>query len=169
MISDSPYQVEGQVMAARAGIIFGVISAMIMLLLIAIMQPLAGFSPIDILTHIGGIIVPVSTSPDKLSLQVGVGFLMHLLLGALLGLLYAVCQQRIPSRGLFGVGIFYGFVIWVVDRLFITPFFNETVRTMLRSWSWLSACLLFGLCMAFASVWMLSRRRVGDAAVMPKD
>jgi hypothetical protein len=169
MISDSPYQVGGQVLVVRAGIIFGVISTMIMLLLLAIIQPLSGFGLVDFLTHIGDIFVPISTFPNKLSLQVEVGFLIHLLLGALLGLLYAVCQQRIPSRGLLAVGIYYGFIIWVVDRFFITPFFNEYLRTILGSWSWLSACVLFGLSMAFASILMINRSRNGYATTMLKD
>jgi hypothetical protein len=168
MISDSPYQVDGQVMTARAGVFFGVLAAFIMLLLLGILQPLSGLNPISILVRIGGTIVPSWSFSDASSLLAGVGLLVHLLLGALLGLLYAICQQRIPNRGLIVVSIFYGFIIGVVDRLFFIPFLGDYMRTLLRSWSWFLACLLFGLCMSFAAIWMQSRRPTGGI-VTPKD
>jgi hypothetical protein len=84
-------------------------------------------------------------------------------------LLYAVCQQRIPVRGLIAVGIFYGFILWIVGSLIIGMLLSRELRVVLRSWTWLGACVLYGLGLAGAAVWAEATRSKGESVVVPKD
>ena len=98
-----------------------------------------------------------------------VGLVLHLSLGALFGILYAACQQDIPIRGLIAVGVFYGFVLWIAGRFLVGPFIGEALRMTVRSWPWLLACLLYGLCLTAAAVWAKKRCLVRDGRAVPID
>jgi hypothetical protein len=168
MISDSPYHVDRSMLTPRAGMATGLIAAMVMIILIALLQPVSGLGWVETLMKIGRVFLPLSAYPieDRIVALIGLSF--HFFLGALLGLFYAVCQQRIPARGLIIVGVFYGFVIWVVGRLFISPLFGADLLKPFRSWPWLLACLFYGLCLAVGAIWS-EKRKAPLTPILPKD
>jgi hypothetical protein len=164
MISDSTYDFEETVLTPYTGLINGLIGAGLMLILVLALQPLTGFSLKTLLAQMGVLLWPGTTTEN---VQVALGVLLHGLLGAIFGLLHALCQQRAPARGLIGVGLFYGFFLWIVGGLMIGAFLNETLRGMVRSWPWFWACLCFGLYLAISALW-LERQRPSQA-IVPKD
>jgi len=165
VITDSSYQFEESALTPRLGLISGLAIAMFMLAFVFVLQPISGLSLRELLAQIGAVVPGALALEENLILLLG--GLVHGLLGALFGLLYALCQQRVPVRGLIGVGLFYGFLLWVVGGLLIGSFLAETLRAMVRSWPWLLACLLYGLCLAACAIWAEQHRPV--QAVVPKD
>jgi hypothetical protein len=161
MISDSPYDVGAPVLTPFRGIIAGIAAALAMLVLLALLQPVSGVSPEAWLALIGGIVMPGAEA--NLALQAGA--MLHLVIGAIFGLMYALCQMQIAPRNLVGVGIFYGFAIWVLGSLLLGWAFGEKLRGLLRSWPMLAAFLAYGLGLATAAVWNLSRRPARSVAV----
>ena len=129
-----------------------------MLGLLRILEPVSALQPFVALSQVG-------LGGDRLPFLTGLG--VHAFLGVLFGLLYAVSQQRIPNRGLIGVGIFYGLALWAAGGL-VSPVFGEPMKRVIRSWPWLLASLFYGLCLAVTAVWVQIRRpQVAAVAVQP--
>lgn len=164
MISDSTYDFEDTILSSRFGLVSGLIAAALMLGVVLALQPLTGFSLKALLAQIGTLIW-LDAAPENL--LVILGLLVHGLLGVIFGVLYALCQQRAPARGLIAVGLFYGFFLWVGGSLIIGVFLSENLRAMIRSWPWFWACLGFGLCLAASALWVERQRPA--AAIVPKD
>lgn len=165
MISDSPYDSEELVLKPSTGTVSGVVAGMLMLILIWALSPVSGLSVGTLLTHVGSM---MTSSSDKSSITVAVGLVVHLMTAGLLGLLYALCQRRIVIHGLVGVGLLFGFVMWVISTVIVGWLLDETARVVLRSWPWLLASLLFGLVLASVAVWQESRQP-REQLVAPRD
>jgi hypothetical protein len=169
MISDSPYNVGTRVLSPIAGLTTGFIATMVMLGLLAALQSVSGFRLTVALTDLARIFSPGLNSPTTNFTLILVGWGPLAIIGTLLGLLYAMCQQHIPVSGLFGVGLFYGFVLWVLSKLTIGLFFHQIAQSSVSGWLWLLAWLLYGLCLAVASVWFQLRPSAKSAQVVLKD
>jgi hypothetical protein len=167
MISDSPYQFKGLALTVRAGAVAGVAGALIMVGVLAVLQPVSGLPLSWVLGRIGRVILPASVLSGGNTTAQWVGLGLQVVLGAVLGVLYATSQQRIPAPGMMAVGIFYGFLLWVVGSVLVGFLFEKTLRAALRSWPWLLACLVYGMSLAGAAIWT-SRRRPSEG-VAPKD
>ena len=164
MVSDSPYHVSELVLTPPAGMLAGLTGSVLMMGTVAALQRVSNLELMHLLAQIGNVF-PITADPQGVAY---VGVAVVLLVGALLGLLYAASQRRVPTRGLIAVGIFYGFVIWVVGSLIVGTIFSETLRSTLRSWPWLAACLVYGLCLAAASI-VVVRRHPSSVILVPKD
>lgn len=82
---------------------------------------------------------------------VALGVIVHGLLGAGLGALYAMSQQRVPFGALLGVGIFYGIVLWVGGRILLAWVFSTGAAEVVRSRVWLAGSVSFGFMLALAA------------------
>lgn len=159
MIADSPYAAGELVLKPIAGVAAGVLGGLLMLVAVQALSLISGVSAGDVLSAFGSALAPGGQ-------VLLVGLVVHLVTAGLLGLLYAVSQQRIPARGLAGVGLLFGMVVWVFGGLFAGWLLGEGVREVVRSWSWLVACLGFGLALAAEAV-LAGRRQV--RAALPRD
>lgn len=93
---------------------------------------------------------------------------VYTLTGALLGMLYAVSQDRAPGGTLLAVGLFYGIVIWAGSRVITTWIFGSAFRTALHSYTWFLACALYGVLLGGYAAWV-QRRRPAAARVVQID
>lgn len=169
MISDSPYQLREPTLTPGAGILAGLLGGLAMFLVITVAGPLSGLELKRVLFLIGGLLSPKTAGhPADGSLWM-TGLIFHAALGSLCGLLYALCQLRAPTRGLIGVGVFYGFLLWITGNLVLVLFFGGAERGVFHSWAWLLACVVYGLCLALASVWRASRHRGEEKPAVPLD
>lgn len=166
MISDSPYASGELLLKPGHGIAAGAGGGLLMLLLMQLLSPVARYTPAELLARIGLVVAPPSASASALT---ATGLALHFAVAGLLGLLYALSQRRIPSRGLIGVGLLYGFVIWVVGSLIIGRFLDVSVSGALRAWPWLLANLLYGLVLAAVAVYQKSRRSRQGQPVAVRD
>lgn len=107
-----------------AGLVAGAIGALAMLAVVALAQGTSG----------------VETWLARFGLWV------HVIVGALLGALHSACQQRTAVRGLIAVGLFYGFLIWLVAGLILGWF--GVASPLSTWWPGLPANLTFGLVLA---------------------
>jgi hypothetical protein len=163
---DSEYDLKEFILIPAAGALAGVSGAILMLGLVFLLQPLFNISVTETLQRFGSMFFPGSGT-DGAEVQLWVGMALHLFVGIVLGLLYAISQQRIGPGYMIGVGFFYGVVIWVVSSLII-GIFSETIRTTTRSLPWFLSCLVYGLSLAAFAV-MADRQRPREAQIVPKD
>lgn len=166
MVSDSPYDTGELVLKPGIGAVAGIGGALLMLALLQVFYPVSGLSASSVLAQIGSVVASAGTAQSGL---VVIGLVVHLTTAGILGLLYALSQRRIPYRGLVGVGLLFGFVIWVISTLIIGWFFDESLRAVLRSWPWLLASLSYGLALASAAVWAESHRSPQERPVVLRD
>ena len=149
MIADLPYQSGELVLHPVAGLVGGIIGAGWMLVFITWTVPF---------THIAGFGISSSV------FIVGV----YIVLGGIFGLLYALSEQRGSRRELVFVGLFYGFLLWILCGVVASSFMSEVVRSALRSMPFLFACLIYGLWLSLLAVWSEHVRPV-MANSTPKD
>lgn len=168
MVSDSPYKVNDLALSPLMGIITGLLAALLMLGVVALMQPYSGLSVEGVLRQFGTLVLPKRFEQVEPMTLVWIGLGVHLLLRAILSLLYSVSQQRIPTRGLVAVGTFYGFILWVGGSVIVGTLLGEMWRSASRSWTWLLANLVFGLCLATSAIIAASLRPATTVAV-PRD
>ncbi len=145
MVSDSPYQLEDFGLPAGAGAAAGALASLVMLVTLLLLHIISAPSVFWLLSQWGSIVLPATAATSR-TVIVTAGLAIHVLVGTLLGFVYATSQQqRIPVRGLVAVGIWYGLLIWLVGGLLAGGLLAEEARRALRTWPWLVACLTFGL------------------------
>lgn len=167
MITDSPYQVEKETLTPAEGIIAGLVAGAMMAAFVFIIQSISGILLRDLFLNLGAFVLVQIEASEKVLLSLGIT--VHFLFAGLLGLLYAACQQRIPVSGLIIVGIFYGFFIWILEGIFVSHLFPETLRQLVRSWPWLIACLLYGSSLAVYTIISMIRHPTKAELEFPKD
>jgi hypothetical protein len=169
MIADSPYAVEELALPPWVGAVAGVTGALVMLLPLAWLSaeiPPAVGSPVDRLLWVAG------NGPVRFHqalLGPGGGLLLHLGIGGTLGLLYAASQRRAPVRGLAAVGIFFGFLLWVVSGPILGGLLGEQMAGDFRSLAWAAACITFGVFLSVITMTAQKRRAARAVSVVPKD
>ena len=138
-----------------------------MLLAVSLLRPVSGLSAVDLLVRIGHTVAPRVMTGQSGSMVLA-GGVVYAVVAALLGVLYAVSQDRGPARVLFAVGVFYGLVIWIGGRIITSWLFGAAFRATLHSYAWLVACLLYGAVLAGCAAWV-DRRRPREVRVVPID
>lgn len=146
----------------------GIVASSLMLLAMLLLQPRSGLSVSDLLIRIAQTILPHGME-WRPSSMVMAGGAIYGLVGVLLGLLYAVSQERAPARALVAVGVFYGFVIWVGSRVITAWLFGSVFHAALHSYAWFLACLLYGVLLAGCAAWVDHRRPPESAREVPVD
>jgi hypothetical protein len=167
VIADSPYRTSEPLLTPREGALVGAVASLSMLPALSLLHPLAGPSGTDLLVRIGQAILRQGDAAGSGSTLVAAGG-VHALIGALLGILYAVSQDRAPARTLIAVGLFYGVVVWAGSRVITAWVFGPVFRTALHAYTWLLACALYGVLLGGYAAFV-ERRRPRDARVVPVD
>ena len=73
-----------------------------------------------------------------------IGLVIQLLVGSLLGVLYASAQARIDSPSLLIIAIWYGFIVWFTATFLILSWLKPSLREVMRSWPMLVSHLTYG-------------------------
>lgn len=161
MIADSEYRLHEMPLSAGWGALAGALASAAMLLLLVILAPMGGRSAADILSAAGALFSRASQT------QTILGALIHVITGALLGVLHAVSQHQTTLKGYLGTGIFYGAAIWIFGNL-LAGAALPAAGALLRHWSWLAATVLYGLVLGAGAAWV-DGRRPQDVLIVPKD
>jgi hypothetical protein len=66
--------------------------------------------------------------------------------------------MRAPNKGLIGVGISYGIVLWAFGSVFTHWFYQEALSGVIDTWAWLIASIVYGLFLSLVAVWSESHR-----------
>lgn len=168
MVTDSPYDINDLVLSPFAGIMAGLIASLIMLVVVMLFEPYSGVSLETILTQLGTLVLPKRFEQVAPTTLVMIGLGVHLLLRGLSGLLYSVCQQKVPTRGFVAVGIFYGFFIWITGSVILGFVFGAEWRATSRTWTWLFANIIFGFTLALTAI-IADKIRPTATVAVPKD
>jgi hypothetical protein len=162
MISDSPYQTGELLLRPLEGAVAGFAGSLVMLAAVSALNPGASGSASVWIEWLGRL-YPGAAQSRGLA-----GLAIHGLLGAVLGILYAASQQRIPRRPLLGIGAFYGLLLWIGGRIVLGWLFSTPVRDVVHSWVWLAGACVFGITLALSAAWA-DARRPAPAVSAPRD
>lgn len=159
MVTDSPYESGALILKPMEGILAGMVGSLAMIGVMFIWQSNSPGGFTETLSKLGGFIVPGAGVVE--------GVLVLLVGGGVFGILYALCEQRIPAKGLIGDGLFYGFFLWVLTGLILGAFLGEDARSIFRTWAFFVELLAFGLCLSLFSLAAKKFRSGGSA--LPRD
>lgn len=168
MVTDSPYDINDLALSPFAGLMVGLIASLIMLSVVMLFQPYSGISVENVLKPLATLVLPKRFEQVEPTTLVMIGLGVHLMLRGLIGLLYSVCQQRIPTRGFVAVGIFFGFIIWITGSVILGFVFGAEWRATSRTWTWLFANIIFGFTLALTAI-IAAKIRPVEMVVVPKD
>jgi hypothetical protein len=143
VVFDSAYDAGELIGRPGAGAVAGAAAAVLMLALLA---GLHGQDSVRAWVDDAGKVLLPASLRNATSLAI-VGSVVHLAVGGLIGALYAACQQRTSTSGVFVVGAFYGFMVWLVGYLVLVRLFHIGPR-LLPTWSGLLVMLAYGLVLA---------------------
>ncbi|MGH2404661.1 MAG: DUF6789 family protein [bacterium] len=164
MISDSPYQAGDLLLRPLEGATAGFAGSFLMLAVVSAFesgpQGMAG-AWLQWMARV----TPFGVGGDH---PVIGGLILHGLVGACLGVLYASSQQRIPWRALIGIGAFYGLLLWIGGRILLGWLFSTPVHAVVHSWVWLAGACAYGMTLALFAGWAGARRSPSAVAV-PRD
>lgn len=163
MIADSQYATDPLVLSPTRGALAGAVGTLVMQSVFFLGGAWGELTLLENAARLGAAFGFVDATQQMVA-----GFFTQTLLGILLGILYALCQQHIPTRGLIVVGMFYGFVLWIVGGLLASWLFGENLRALLRTPLWFIALLSFGLTLALSAAWS-QQRASGQRVAAPKD
>ncbi|MBI3926600.1 MAG: hypothetical protein HY319_13750 [Armatimonadetes bacterium] len=160
MITDSGYKTSDLVLPWWAGFLSGLALSLPMLQVTASLES----TPLDALVGRISVSMGLGTYQEP---RIALGWAVFLAIGAVLGLLYAASQVRIPSGGLLAVGLFYGFFLWVLGAV-LSGVLGLPLKSMIHTWAWFAGSLTFGAGLALASI-LADRTRPRQSLVVPKD
>ncbi|MGQ0551254.1 MAG: DUF6789 family protein [Armatimonadota bacterium] len=163
MVSDSPYQIGELLLRPLEGAVVGLVGSFVMLAAVSALGPgPQGMAAawLGWMARIAGI---GAGGPSIVT-----GLVLHGLVGAGLGVLYASSQQRLPWRPLVGIGAFYGLLLWIGGRILLGWLFSTPVHSVVHSWAWLAGACAYGMTLALFAGWAGARRPVSVVAV-PRD
>jgi len=144
MAHSTPFM--GTKLQSRAGIVAGLVAGIGMIVVWALFAQLFGGGARSLVNTIASTILGDQAFAGAMQwVSLLVGLLIHLLISALLGLLYAVSLDRLDARDTLVVSIFYGFTIWVVSSFIVGSWFNELILSYSRTWWGFLAYFTFGL------------------------
>jgi hypothetical protein len=165
MVVDSPYRSTELVLAPWVGVLLGALGVLPILVAFRGLALVGGVSDVALLEGVGALLI---RAPGSVPVAVRVaGFTLLAAIGGVGGLLYAASQARAPLRGLVVVGLFYGFLLWMVSRVLLGGLLPASIRHLVHSGSWAAACVSYGLWLAAAAA--LSQRLRPWKAPVVKD
>ena len=81
-----------------------------------------------------------------------VGIAAMLILGGLLGALYATAQEPVDSPSVMIIAVYYGFFIWFIATFVVILFLNPLVQQIWRQWFIFAGHLAYGAVLGIAAV-----------------
>jgi hypothetical protein len=161
MIADAPYATEELVLTPATGAAAGCLAALVMLALVGVLWPVG-----PTLGTLARAALPDAwIQPGVAGELLGLG--VHVVVGTLLGLLYATSQRAAPPAAMIITGVVFGVMLWVGARVVSGLAFGG-MRPLIHSWGWFLSCIVFGLCLAVAAVFR-QRFRPGRTPIVLKD
>ena len=144
MAHNTPFM--GNKLQPRDGIIAGLVAGIGMIVVWALFAQIFGDGARSLVNTIASTILgDQAFAGDMQMLSLFLGLLIHFLISALLGLLYAVSLDRLDARDTLVVSMFYSFTIWVVSSFIVGGWFNDLILSYSRTWWGFLAFLSFGL------------------------
>ena len=156
------YTGQRAVLTLRQGLAAGVVAAACMALVASLGSALAGDGLWTPLNAVGSFFRPAAPIPAGFAGSLTwLGAAVSLLMGGLLGALYASAQERIDTPSLLVVAIYFGLVTWIVATFAILSWAKPPVHEVMRTWPVLLGNLVYGLVLGLFAA---SRNRLAPAA-----
>ena len=141
------------VLSPLSGLLAGIVGSVLISCGIVLLKLIAN------ITVIGPLTLKTENSIVNLLIYSGVD--------GILGVLYALSAQNGPKHAMIAVGLYYGFFLWILWNIIAGVLLDSAARSMLHSWSFLLASLVFGLWLAVVALFSAKYKPYSRYA--PKD
>lgn len=168
MLTDSEYDFNDLTLSPLTGLISAIVGAFLMLSIVLLLQNFSGISLESVLNQYATLILPKRFEQLEPTTLMTIGLIVHLVIRGLIGVLYSLSLQKVPTKGYIAIGIFFGFFIWILGSVIPSWFLGEQWRIVSRSWTWLLANIVFGMTLAITAI-IVDKLSPVEAVVVPKD
>lgn len=143
-----------EVLTARQVLAAGTVAGLALALVAGALSAAAGnglWTPVNAAGSFFLGVQPIPPGPaGLLSL---VGLLVMLLVGGLLGALYATAQETLDNPSLLVIAIYYGGVTWITATFLLLSWLNPAVQAVWRSGALLAGHLVYGALLGLVAIW----------------
>lgn len=147
-----------EILTIRQGFFIGVVGAIGMALVAMVGSTITGQGLWTPINAVGCFFTKTRPIPADFAGGVSLlGMFVQLLMGGLLGMLYASAQERIDAPSLLIIAVYYGFITWFVASFFVLRWLDPAVAGVWRTWPVILSQLTYGAILGLFAVWR-SRR-----------
>lgn len=137
--------VRSEILRARQGLLVGGVAGLVLALVAMAGSSAAGTGLWTPVNAVGSFFLGVQPIPNEMAGAVSLlGLAVMLLMGGLLGALYATAQEPVDNPSLLIIAIYYGGVIWFVSTFAVLSWLSPAVRSVWGSWPVLLGHLVYG-------------------------
>ena len=134
-----------EILTARQGFASGIVAGLAFTLVAGALSSALGAGPWTPVNAAGSFFLGVQPIPDAFAGAVSyAGLAVMVLMGALLGTLYATAQEPLDTPSLLIIAVYYGGITWFVSTFFMLSWLNPAVRAVWQSWPVLAGSLVYG-------------------------
>ncbi len=143
-----------EVLTARQGLAAGMVGGLALALVAGALSAAAGrglWTPVNAAGSFFLGVQPIPAGPAGLLTLVGLAVM--LLVGGLLGALYATAQETLDNPSLLVIAIYYGGVTWITATFLLLSWLNPAVQAVWRSGALLAGHLAYGALLGLVAIW----------------
>lgn len=149
-----------EILTARQGFVAGMAGGLTLALVAGALSSAAGNGLWTPVNAAGSFFLGVQPIPSDMAGVVSfVGLAVMLVVGGLLGALYATAQEPLDTPSLLIIAVYYGGVIWITATFLVLSWLNPAVQAVWRSAALLAGHLAFGAVLGVVAVWRNRRSR----------
>lgn len=138
-----------ELMSPVLGLAIGAIAAAVMAAVAMVGFAITGQGLWTPLNAIGGFFGgSLPPSPAFAGATTVLGITIQLVMGALLGALYATAAERMDTRSVVIIAVYYGFGLWFVSTFLVFSWLNPAFQDVAKTWPFLLGNLAYGLVLA---------------------
>lgn len=143
-----------EILTARQGFVAGTIGGLALALTAGALSAATGQGLWTPVNAAGSFFLGVQPIPAGMAGALSyLGLAVMLLVGGLLGALYATAQEPLDTPSLLVIAIYFGFVTWITATVLVLSWLNPAVHAVWRSMALLAGHLVFGAVLGLAAAW----------------
>lgn len=158
-------RVRTEILTARQGFAMGIVAGLVLALVAGALSAAAGSGLWTPVNAAGSFFLNVQPIPAGMAGAVTyLGLAVMMLVGALLGTLYATAQEPQDSPSVLIIAVYYGGVTWIVATFLFLSWLNPSVQAVWKSWAVLAGHLAYGAVLGLYAVVRNPYRRPSQGA-----
>ncbi len=142
-----------EILTARQGFVAGMVGGLTLALVAGALSSAAGDGLWTPVNAAGSFFLGVQPIPTGMAGAVSyLGLAVMLVLGGLLGALYATAQEPQDNPSVLIIAVYYGGVTWIVATFLLLSWLNPSVQAVWKSWAVLAGHLAYGAVLGLYAV-----------------
>ena len=142
-----------EILTVRQGVVAGLVGTVVLAVVVMLGSSATGNGLWTPINAPGVFVTGADAVPASFFFCLSIaGLITMLILGALLGALYATAQEPVDTPSLLIIALYYGFLIWFIATFVVMLLLNPLVQQVWRQWFILVGNLAYGAVLGVAAM-----------------